>query len=142
MVDYGALKTECETDPNTLGLTTPFNAGADNEVAEKLNAVDAANGTFYNGVIPSYEIIDATVPSEWAALSADEKQRYQTLVSAGQVNSDNANIRDAFLAMFDAGTTTRDNLIALAQRDGSRAEALFGQGTTISAADIAKARNA
>lgn len=131
-IDYAALKAELQSAHGAL-----FAAGDDVSCASLLNAV-ATNIDIDRGVIPSYEIINATVPAEWTALSAAERTRYQTLTGAGQVDSQNANVRASFQAMFGVGTTTRTNLTALLTRKGSRAEQLFGQ--SVSPMDIAKAR--
>lgn len=138
-INYAALKTELTTDPLTLGYAPLWATGNDWELADMLNAVRQTID-IDRGVIDSYEIINATTPSEWAALSSAEKQRYQTLTGAGQVDSQNANVRATFQAMFGAGTATRTALSDLLTRKGSRAEQLFGQG--VSMMDIALARRA
>ena len=119
-MDYLVLKNEILTDPKSLGY-----AGKDIwQIAELLNTIGLSNGTINRGVIPSYEVINATVPSEWAACTAQEKQRYQIITGAGQIDSANANVRATFQAMFAAGTQTRTNLTALLIKSCSRAEAL------------------
>lgn len=137
-MDYTALKNELQTDPTALGYAASIAAGAFSPVVTLLNTV---RGTILidRDLIESYEIINATVPTEWAALSAAEKQRYQTVTGAGKVDCRNANVRATFQAMFGVGTTTRANLTALLTRQGSRAEQLFGAGAFVSAEDIAKA---
>lgn len=137
-ISYSQLKTECQTSA-VAGVQNAYTAGNDQIVADLLNASNPAIA-IDRGVIPAYEIIDATVQTEWTALSAAEKQRYQTLTGAGQVNSQSANTRATFQAMFAAGTTTRTNLTALLTRPGSRAEQLFGVGTALVHQDVAKAR--
>ena len=130
-VDRAALKTEVTTDPTGLGY------GGDRTVIfVEINANRAAIQT-PREVVQTWEIIEATVPSEWAALSAAEKQRYGMFVSAGEVDLRGSNIRSAFAAMFVGGTTTRANLIALQTEDSSRAMQLFGEPVTYS--DIDKA---
>jgi hypothetical protein len=102
-MDYIALKSLIDADPTLTGKSSA-------EIADVLNAktvvVDRA-------IIPSYEIVDATVPAEWAALTSAEKQRYQTITGAGSVNVKGTNTRSAFAAMFGAGTQTRANLLTL-----------------------------
>lgn len=119
-MDYLVLKNEILTDPKSLGY-----AGKDIwQIAGLLNTIKLSNETINRGVILSYEIINATVPSEWAALTAQEKQRYQTITGAGQIDSSNTNVRATFQAMFVVGTQTRINLQNLLIRLCSRAEAL------------------
>jgi hypothetical protein len=123
-MNYTALKAEILTGP----LAASFVGKSDNEVADKLNDVTLGGGTVNRGIVPAYEIINATVSTEWAALTAAEKQRYQTMTGAGQVDTQNANVRAAFQAMFGAGTATITALAALLTRPASRAE-LSGLGT-------------
>ena len=136
-MDLTALKAELLADPLGLGLA----ALSDGFAAEALNAVRQSIDVA-RGVIPSYEIVNATTPTEWTALSSAEKQRYQTLTGAGQVDSGNANVRAAFQAMFAAGTATRTALTALLTRKGGRAEQLFGAGVRVDLTDVAEARRA
>jgi hypothetical protein len=137
-MDDLALKTELTTDPAGLGYAPHLASGSLSPIMELLNAPRIGVSVF-RGVISSYEIINATDPAEWAALTAAEKQRYQMLTGAGQVDVSNANVRGAFAAMFGAGTVTRTALVALASRPGSRAEELWGAGTAPTAADLARA---
>jgi hypothetical protein len=130
MIDLLALKAELQADPLGLGYAAHLASGTDWKLAELLNAVRAGI-SIDRGVIPSYEIINATVPAEWASLSAANKQLYQTLTGAGQVDSQNANTRAAFLQMFAQGTATRAALAALVTRPGSRAEQLWGESVTV-----------
>lgn len=100
------LRNELLNDPLTRG----YAGMTDAQAAASLNT---ANRTTTRTIIPSREIIGATVPSEWNSLTAAEKQRYQTITGAGEVDASQQNVRDAFLAMFANGTTTRTNLAAL-----------------------------
>lgn len=118
-MDYVVLKSEITSDPALLG----YAGKSDQEIADLLNS-QATGRTIVRTVIPSHEILEATVPGEWAALTAAEKQRYQTITGAGQVNLRGSNTRSALAAMFGAGTTTRANLIALQKVVVSRAEEL------------------
>ena len=140
-MDYAALKAEIVADPAVLGYAPLWAAGDDIGLAGVLNAIRQTID-INRGVIPSYEIINATTPTEWTALSNAEKQRYQTLTGAGQVDSGNANVRAAFQAMFAVGTASRTALATLLTRKGSRLEQLFGAGATASDLDIAAARRA
>jgi len=138
-MDLAALKAELLADPLGLGYAPLLAHGADSSLADLLNAVRPSID-INRGVIPSYEIVNATTPTEWTALSTTEKQRYQTLTGAGQVDSGNANVRAAFQAMFAAGTATRTALTALLTRKGSRAEQLFGAGAAVTAEHVSDAR--
>lgn len=131
------LATELNTDPLTLGYAALIAAGRDADLAAALNLARAGAGyQIYRGPIGAYEVINATVPAEWAALTADEKNRYAVLTGAGDVDTSNANVRSAFAAMFANGTATRTALNAMAVRQGSRAEVLWGIGTAITPTEI------
>lgn len=130
---YAALKAELATDPASIGYSGMT-------AAQAADALNAAVVTVNRTVIPSYEIINATVPSEWAALSAAEKQRYQTLTGAGQVDASNTNVQASFMAMFAAGTGTRTALVALLTQSVSRVQSILGVAA-VTAADVTHARS-
>ena len=137
-MDLAALKNELTIDPAALGYAAMIAAGNHNALATTLNLVRA--GIAINRtIVPAYEIINATDAAEWTSATAAEKQRYQTIVGAGQVDLSNANVRAMFQAMFGAGTTTRAALMALLTRTGSRGEQLFGAGTVVTHVDILEA---
>lgn len=132
-MDYVRLKSEITNDPAVLG----YAAKTDQQIADLLNSLTTSR-TIERSIIPAHEVLEATVPAEWAALTAAEKQRYQTITGAGQVNLRGANTRSTMGAMFGAGTTTRANLIALQTKAVSRAEEL-GLGR-VEPGHVAKAR--
>lgn len=129
------LADEILDDEAKLGYAS---AGSDAAIASLLNAV-RDDILIERDIIDAHEVIEATVASEWSALTAAERTRYQTIVSAGKINMKGANTRASFAQMFGAGTTTRANLIALQTRKGSRAEYLFGTGRVISSLEVREA---
>lgn len=139
MIDYAALKAEIVSDPQAFGYAAAWTAGEDWKVADLLNQVRAIQ--INRGKIDGSEIVAATTPSEFLALSAANQNLYIAITGAsGGVDVSSALTRSAFAAMFANGTATRAALVALANRPGSRAEQLFGQG--VSHFDVAKARAA
>jgi len=130
-MDYGRLKTEITTDPAGLG----YAGKTDQQIADIMNT---RNRSVNRITVPAYEVWEAIVPAEWAAVSAQEKQRVQTILSMGTVSVLGANTRASFAAAFAAGTTTRANLVALQTELKTRGEEL-GLGR-ISAGHVAKAR--
>src|SRR3990172_2184325 len=134
-ITLSALKSEIDSDPTALG----YAGKNDQEVADLLNTLNPSI-RIDRDIVSTWEVIEATVPSEWASLSADEKNRYGIFASLGTINLKGTNIRNAFGAMFAAGTTTRANLIAIQKRDGTRAEQLFGSGVGVSLLDVHIAR--
>lgn len=135
-IDYNALRTEIQTDPNGYGYAVHVTSGADSLVADLLNQVRAAIA-IERETIPAYEVFEAIVPSEWTALTATNRTLIGQILSMGEIKVKGTNTRAAFLAAFGVGTTTRSNLAALQARQGSRAEQLFGQSVT--ADDVARA---
>ena len=117
-MDLQKLKSELATDPVAMG----YSGKTTDQIVTLIN--DPTKRTIDRTIVPAYEVINATVPAEWAALTADEKTRYSTLTGAGALDVTNANVRAAFAAMFGAGTTTRTALVALQTRTGSRADEL------------------
>lgn len=138
MINYPALKTEVQSDPNGYGYAAPLATGTYWQVADLLNTVRATIHVDRD-LVAAHEVYEAIVPAEWSALTADEKQRVSTLLGMGEINAKGTNTRASFAAAFGAGTTTRTNLVALQTRDGSRAEQLFGAGTVIRPEDITTA---
>lgn len=135
--NYAALKTELTTDPKGLGLAAMTDAAA----AAKLNQVGASAETLpVTAPIDAYLVVNATIPADYAALTATERDRYAAITGAGKVDPSNANVVSAFAAMFGAGTTTRTNLQALANRSCSRAEKVWGAGVVVAPWDVARAR--
>lgn len=93
--------------------------------AQAATSLNTPNRPTERAVVPTYDLFDAIVPAEWAALSAVERQRVETVLSLGSVNLRGANTRASLMATFGAPTTTRANLIALqAGENISRAEEL------------------
>jgi hypothetical protein len=135
-MDYVALKNEFVTDPRSYGYAPFWANGQDWKLAELINEIRAI--PINRDIIPAHEIFEAIVPTEWVALSVQEKERIRLLLGMGDVNVRGANTRASFQAAFATGTQTRTNLTALLTRNGSRAEELFG--VSISWDDIAKAR--
>jgi hypothetical protein len=110
------LWQEVKNDP--AGLS--YAGKTDAQVAALLNARTRQR---LRASIPTWEIVEATRPADWAALSVAEKQRYQAFVSAGTLNPNGTNTQAAFQSMF-AGTATLAALVTLAKETVSRAEEL------------------
>ena len=65
-------------------------------------------------VFPTYKIVEATVTSEYSALSTANKTAYGMIISLGTVDlSDGTATKDKLWDMFGAETTTRANLETL-----------------------------
>ncbi len=103
-------------------LALPAYTGlSDQAAADVLNirniAVDVEGAT-------GADILEATVPTEYNALAAAQKDVWRAMIVMPSLRLDGANTR-AFLAnMFGAGTQTRANLIAMQSGLTSRAAQL------------------
>jgi hypothetical protein len=131
-MDWQLLKTELTSDPLARGYS-----GMDDQTAAA--SLTTKNRQQERTVVPSFLILDNLVPAEWAALTAQEKQRLALIISAAQVNLKSANTRQAFLDAFAGGTTTRANLAALQNEQISRGTEL-GLGE-LHAGDVKYARS-
>lgn len=131
------LQNELATDPASLGYAPHVAASHDGTLADLINSVSVLDVD--RRLIPTYEILGATVSAEFAVLGAADKQWYQLMIAGGQIDVSNANVRNMLQNMFAGGTQTRANLVALIKRKGSRAEQLFGLGFLIDASMIAQA---
>jgi hypothetical protein len=124
---YDALKQEIANDPLALG----YAGKTDAQIAALMNGADRST-TAPRTVVAAYEVWEAIVPADWAALTAQEKQRVQSLLGMGTVNLAGANTRASLAAAFAAGTPTRTNLTALQAQTvpRSRAQEIFGLAVT------------
>lgn len=134
-INYSTLRTELIND---LTLRALVDAGNHQGAADALNAPKVSI-SIRRDIVPAYELFEAINATEYAGLTATERQRLQTILGMGQVNLKGDNTRASLALMFVAGTATRAAILALIDRQGSRAEQLFGSGTRIGAADIALA---
>lgn len=116
-MDYTKLWLEISLDPENIGYAKKTNA----EIADLVNIT---TGPIERGTVAAYEIIEATEPAEFIALTAAAKQIYQIITGAGTVNIRGPNTRKALAGMFGAGTTTRANLLALQTETQTRATQL------------------
>lgn len=137
-----ALHDEIENDPETIGYKDGSAWKSDDVIAGLIN--DPTNGdTIERRNISPQEIIEQIAIADWLAIDAAERLYIQLLPSLPVISAvqDGTEVRGNLLSIFDAGTTTRDNLIAVVQKQGSRAEVLWGEGTVISVSQVAHAAN-
>ena len=150
MADIDALAAELTNNP----LGWPYSSGTDQQVADLLNAVTQADhdalgfGTTARSVIRSNlsgsTVFNAIVPSEFAALTADQQRFVRDVFSLGDTVDvgPGTNAREVLLNAFGAGTTTRENLVDAVTVYLSRAEelSLLGRSPAIGPAHVAQAR--
>lgn len=139
-INYTALATELNTDPKALGYKTSGVFKSDYDISLILNTPGASSETIFRAYTDTAEIVAGIVRSEWTALSAADKQFLtEVILTAPKLKTGDANLRASVAGVFAAGTTSRTNLTAAASKSASRAEVLFGEGTTIGDQDVAKA---
>ncbi len=132
-VDAAALKVELTTDPTGLGYVLNDNA-ADRDM---LN-LDRATIQVAASPITSADINRAMDWAEFASLSASKQRAFIALSQSG-LDLEEANVRTALGAIFTVAEApnSRNGLISLRNRGGSRAEQVFG--SNVSTGDVAEA---
>lgn len=119
-MDYIVLKNEIIDDPKTLG----YSGESDQWVTDKLNEIGASGETIIRSSIATGDVLKALVYLEVVALTSKDIQILNLFTFGDNIDPSDSNIQAMFQGLFGAGTTTRANLIALAQRSVSRAEKL------------------
>ena len=133
------LKTELTTDPHTLGYAPFVAQGATVSLAGILNLPRAGEATQFRNSVSASEVVACLVFSEYTALTAAAQNCFNVVVAGAPLDATNATLRTLMAAIFASGTTTRTNLINVASRQGSRAEALFGVNVSVTSDDVAAA---
>jgi hypothetical protein len=150
-INYSTLQTELQTDPTSLGYSPYVANGNDIKLCELMN-VTQSGITVRRDSITSKEIVEAIDVADYTALPGSptaaqlsSERRYlgwmQGAIAVENLrllNDDGSNtpVVSNFLTMFPSGTSTRNRLLTLAVREGSRAEQLFGSNTVINPTDI------
>lgn len=133
-IDSAVLRTEILTDPEGLGYppwVEDGTAGAvAKQIADLLNADRQVLG-FRRNSVPAAEVRCSFDPSELAILSSVTLSILQLYVSGDTfVDFGNGNVEEILRTSFPPGSTTRINLVNLAQRS-TRAWELFGQSSRV-----------
>ena len=168
-IDYPTLKNELLTDPQGYGyaplrtanpplyqgLADVLNFARDGATACPVNAVVGSAIQVKRSDIASSEIWEALDMADLPALPTNpnntqlstERRQLSWLEGLANIprvrllldDGTDTRIRTNLLAIFPAGSGTRTRLATLAQRTGSRTEALFGTGTHVTDTDCARA---
>lgn len=143
MIDYAQLRAEIDSDPAGRGYAAMVANGNDVGLAALLNeqGVSAVDRVY----ITAPELQGALDATEFVAFNAAFLARWQAIlmVTREALPVNTGGLKQQLLAMFpnQAGTAnSRANLIALQTKQGSRVEALFGDGAVVSTDDIVKAK--
>ncbi len=115
MPNYAAIADEINADPLGRG----YSSMSDQEITDSLNAV---NRVVSVDSIESQDVVAGLVPSEVNALTATQQRNLWGVIGAGAIRPDDTEVKDFFADLFPPGTTTRANLLALANETISRAQ--------------------
>jgi len=88
------------------------------------NSLNAVNRVVTVDSIEGQDVVAALVPGEVNALTVAQQRNLWGVIGAGAVRPDDTEVKAFFAGLFGAATTTRANLIALANQTISRAEEL------------------
>lgn len=130
-----ALADEIAADPRGLGYAAL--GGDASDIAQRLNTspepiAGAAQEQVYRNRVASSDLMAGIVRDEFTVLGQGVRDYCAMLFSAQFVNTGDANIRTQMAGIFGAATASRANLVAAAQKQASRAEALWGDGFQVS----------
>lgn len=142
------LKTELTTDPAALGYAPSVTAGNHNALAAMLNAIGTTvitltsqtKGAVLLGIVPALDQLAVGTDLSSAAIPAAVSAKWQSRFQALSAGSDSLQLSPQFIGML--GQLVTDKLMTQAQvdaftkRTGSRAEFLWGNGTTVSSNDV------
>ena len=134
-----ALTTEVTTDPKALGYAALAGNAAAIAVRMNTSPEPIAAGSqeqIFRARVASSDLLACIVLSEFAALTQANRDYCAMLFSTASVNTGDANVRTQLGSIFTAGTTSRANLLAAAQKNASRAEALWGDGFQVTAPQV------
>jgi len=147
-IDLAALKIELETDPLGIGYALFIADGTIREITRLINEINPAF-LVPNDPVTSIDLIGAVDIDEYKALTGTggsiKRDMWRDILQA--VSAENAidpnatGLKAQIMGIWDAGGPTRTALIALQTRLGSRAEVLFGTGTTLVNRNITDALN-
>jgi hypothetical protein len=134
-----ALMTEVNTDPKGLGYASQ--SGNADSIAVLMNTspepiASASQEQIYRSRVASSDLMAGIILSEFASLTQANRDYCTMLFSAANVNTGDANIRTQMAGIFGGATTSRANLIAAAQKNASRAEALWGDGFRVTGQQV------
>lgn len=144
VADYAALKSELVNDPASLGFSALISTGNHDSIASSLNQVrsgTAADGKpysiFRNDISPK-EIVNSIASADFSTATALQIQKLNLLFVAGVIDATLTNVRANMQNIFSSASAgTIAALAAIASRNGSRVEVLFGIGSSIVSNDIA-----
>ena len=128
-IDYAVLATE---------IALPAYAGqTDQGIADLLNAPNAA--IQIGRIVTADEVMKVIPAGAWGSLSAVQREKLDQLLRLPKIEMGDVVIQGHFSEIFPNGSVNTA-LTALRTRNGSRAEQLFGAGTTITSGTVTEAK--
>ena len=148
-INYVQLKAELLTDPNAYGYAPLIAIGNDQGLADMLNLPRAAIVMPRPDVSP-LEILEAIKVTDFVPTAQQSILYGSWLESVTQYpsvrilkeNGTDTRVMTNLMTILVNGSQSEVRLRALASRPGSRAEQIFGIGTTVAHMDIAQALRA
>lgn len=137
-INYQQLKTELQTDPLSLGYGAAIAAGNSTAVAALINQVRPSI-QINRRAVSVEDFLEAIDPTEYAGLTQTQLLRLILLTQQPIVPIRGAQVRQLIRDIFPNGGPTRNSMVALRTRTGSRAEELFGEGESVSSTDVSVA---
>ena len=128
-VQLQAIKAVILADP--ILAAAPTNSDGAFFIAAELNKLASPAFIVWRTNIPTKDIKQAIVWTEYIGRSQGERDAFVLINSNGIVNAADANVRQGFLDIFSgpSGVNTRTNLTALSKRSATRAEKALATGT-------------
>jgi hypothetical protein len=142
------LKNEINNDPTGKGYKNPDSTwkGA-SVIAGLLNERNTGTNVRRKKIKPN-EIFDSIPYAEYELYDQAKRDYIDTMLELA--GGDEDSVIDAtdtvvfgnIAAIFPANSDARTNILAKIDREGSRAEVLWGEGTIITGSDVGKAEDA
>lgn len=146
MIDYTALKTELQTDPNAYGYAAHIAAGQLADIATKLNLV-RPQITIPRPDVPPMEVLEVIKVTDFVASpnllwgSWFESITQAPTLTVLKPNGTDTRLMTNLMSLLTNGSASETRVRALATRTASRAEQLFGAGTSVRWEDVHTALN-
>jgi len=134
-----ALMSELTNDPKALGYAAMGQnsdalANLMNTAPEPIAA--GQQEQIYRNYADTRDLVSGLILTEVAALTQANRDYLSMVFSTAQVKTGDTNLRTQMGSVFAAGTTSRTNLTNAAQKNASRAEALWGDGFRVTAQQV------
>lgn len=147
------LKAELQNDPTALGYAAKYESNDPQGAADLLNAVRQTisvkrSDVMASEILEAIDIRDLVYPGTGQLPAASQPLANAWMESILQLTrcrlakddgTDTTVLKNLKLLLTATGQGSKDRIVALSLRTGSRAEQLFGAGTAITASDVANA---